>query len=99
MTTAKKLGFGLGDLVSTGQMEGVPFVGVVVGEVNTATPMCEVWGFEQEQGSVYAHQLKKITTAEFIALVQQAGHTLPLKPWNDRSLIGLEQAGVPAEKR
>jgi hypothetical protein len=94
VTTAKKLGYALGQLVYTGA-----FPAVIVGEVNTATPMCEVWGYEQESGSCYASDLRKLTTDEFIALVKAAGHELPLKPWSERALLGLQAAGVPCEGR
>jgi hypothetical protein len=94
MTTAKKLGFALGQLVHTGA-----FPAVIVGEVNTATPMCEVWGFEQESGSVYASDLRRLTTEEFLEAVAHHGHQLPLKPWSERALLGLQAAGVPCEKR
>jgi hypothetical protein len=60
--------------------------------------MLEVWGFEQEQGSAYAHQIRKITATEFLAAVAKSGHTLPLKPYNERALAGLEIAGIQAEK-
>jgi hypothetical protein len=94
MKTAKALGFGLGQLVSTGL-----YPAVIISDVNTATPMCEVWGVEQESGSVYAHDLRLITTAEFEKAVQLCGHTLPLKPWSERALLGLQAAGIPCEER
>lgn len=75
MDTAKKLGFKKGDFVYTGA-----FPGVVVQFVNTTTPLCEVWGFEHEAGSVYAKDLKKLTKAEFLALAAQNGHTV-LEPF------------------
>ena len=59
MTTAKKLGFVKGDCIATG-----PFVGVIMSDVHTATPCCEIWGFEHEGGSCYAHDLKKITVEQ-----------------------------------
>lgn len=94
MTTAKKLGFGLGQLVHTGA-----FPAVIVSDVNTATPVCEVWGFEQESGSVYASDLRRLTTDEFISAVKSQGHELPLRPWSERALLGLQAAGVPCEGR
>jgi hypothetical protein len=94
MTTAKKLGFALGQLVHTGA-----FPAVIISDVNTATPVCEVWGFEQESGSVYASDLRKLGTDEFIEAVESHGHDLPLRPWSERALLGLQAAGVPCEKR
>ena len=48
MQTAKALGFKKGDFVHTGT-----FPGIVIGDVDTATPRCEVFGLEHEIGSAY----------------------------------------------
>lgn len=62
MKTAKALGFKKGDCVRVVVDSG--FVGVIISDAHTATPCCEVWGFEHEMGSVYAEHLVKITPAE-----------------------------------
>lgn len=62
METAKKLGFTKGDFVHTGA-----FPAVVIGDVHTRTPLCEVWGFEHEMGSAYAEDLAPMTWEEFKA--------------------------------
>ena len=68
MQTAKKLGFKKGDFVHTGA-----FPGIVIGQVNTATPMCEVWGVEHEMGSAYAEDLTRMTWDEFQAVAGRFG--------------------------
>lgn len=73
--SAKKLGFKKGDFVWTGI-----FPGIVVSQVHTSTPVCEVWGIEHESGGVYSTDLKKIGRVTFNSLVAQQGHTLPLNP-------------------
>lgn len=94
MPSARKLGFAVGQLVWTGA-----FPAVLIGDINTETPMCEVWGFEQESGSVFAKDLKPLSTESFIKAVERQGHQLPLRPWSERAVVGLEQAGVPVERR
>lgn len=69
MTSAKKLGFKKGDFVFTGT-----FPGIIIGDVHTWTPTCEVWGFEHECGSVYAHELKRLTREEFMAMAKGLGY-------------------------
>lgn len=64
MKTAKALGFMKGDLVFTGM-----FPGIVCMDVNTARPMCEVWGVAHELGSVYAENLKLLKPDEWVDLV------------------------------
>lgn len=64
MKTGKALGFKKGDFVIT-----PVFPGVIVSNVHTIAPVCEVWGIEHESGSVYAHDLVKITGEEFLSLV------------------------------
>lgn len=64
MKTGKALGFKKGDFVMTPLSPGI-----IIGQVHTTAPLCEVWGVEQEMGSAYAEELVKITGAEFLALV------------------------------
>ncbi len=68
METAKKLGFKKGDFVHTGA-----FPGIVIGDVHTRTPTCEVWGFEQEMGSAYAEDMALLSWPEFKALAERYG--------------------------
>lgn len=68
METASKLGFRKGDFVHTGA-----FPGVVIGQVHTRTPLCEVWGLEHEMGSAYAEDLQALTWPEFKTLAGRFG--------------------------
>ena len=63
MQTAKSLGFKKGDFVMTGDGN---FPAILVSDVHTATPCAEVWGWEHESGSTYAHMLRRITKEEFL---------------------------------
>jgi len=64
--TGKSKGLKKGDFVFTGA-----FPGIIVSDVHTFAPCCEVWGFEHESGSCYATDLRKITKEEFINLAKQ----------------------------
>lgn len=68
METAKKLGFKKGDFVHTGS-----FPGIIIGDVHTRTPTCEVWGFEHEMGSAYAGDLTLLSWPDFKALANRFG--------------------------
>ena len=70
MKTAKALGFKKGDLVVT----RMGFPGVIIQDVNRATPLLEVWGLEQEMGSVYAEELRAIDRERFTLLAMKHGH-------------------------
>ncbi len=78
MKTAKALGFKKGDFVFTGM-----FPAIIISDAHTATPCCEVWGIEHESGSVYAHELRRITKDEFINACIDQGHVVPLNPYSD----------------
>ncbi len=69
MKTGKALGFKKGDFVHTGF-----FPGIIIQDVHTFTPMCEVWGIEHEMGSGYAYQFKKLTAEEFFSAVDLASN-------------------------
>lgn len=69
MKTAKALGFAKGDFVFTGA-----FPGIIISDAHTATPCCEVWGFEQEMGSCYAYDLRKLSYPEFVQAVKDQGY-------------------------
>ncbi len=69
MASAKSLGFAKGDFVFTGM-----FPGIIIGDAHTSTPLCEVWGIEQEMGSCYASDLRRILYTEFVELLKQHGH-------------------------
>lgn len=73
---AKDMGYKKGDFIWTGA-----FPGILISDLHTMTPMCEVWGFEQEMGSVYAKDLKRMSKDEFLQAAQKCGHSLPLKPY------------------
>lgn len=68
METAKRLGFRKGEFVHTGA-----FPGIIIGDVHTRTPTCEVWGFEHEMGSAYAEDLQLLSFSEFKALAERYG--------------------------
>lgn len=68
METAKKLGFKKGEFVHTGS-----FPGIIIGDVHTRTPTCEVWGYEHEIGSAYAGDLTLLSWSDFKALAERFG--------------------------
>lgn len=74
MKTGKKLGLKKGDFIITGD-GGFP--AIVIGDVNTFAPTCEVWGFEQEIGSTYAETAKKISATAFFFQCLRFGHANP----------------------
>lgn len=55
--TAKALGLKKGDCIITSS----GFVGVIISDAHTSRPCCEIWGLAHEGGSVYAHELRKIS--------------------------------------
>jgi hypothetical protein len=69
MSTGKSLGFKKGDFVHTGA-----FPAIIISDVHTFAPCCEVWGIEHEMGSAYATDLKKLTFAEFIEMARPYGY-------------------------
>lgn len=79
MQTAKKLGFKKGDFVYTGA-----FPAIIISDAHTSTPCCEVWGFEQEMGSVYASDLRAISAGEFLRMCEENGHN-PVTPYSEVS--------------
>jgi hypothetical protein len=92
MATGKSFGLKVGDLVYTGA-----FPAVIMSDVGTSTPCCEVFGFEQECGSAYAHDLKKISVEQFVDLTSRLGHTEPFKVYGKATLSALLAAGLKAE--
>jgi hypothetical protein len=68
MNTGKRLGFKKGDFVHTGA-----FPGIVIGDVNTGAPTCEVWGYEHEMGSAYADDLVLLNWPTFESLAKRYG--------------------------
>lgn len=82
--TAKALGFKKGDFVFTGV-----FPGIIISDVHTSTPCCEVWGVEHEMGSAYATDLKKLTKAEFLASAERYGFS-PERVYSDVSRAALD---------
>ena len=68
METGKKLGFKKGDFVFTGA-----FPGIIISDVHTFAPCCEVWGFYHEMGSAYAEDLTLLSWPEFKTLAERYG--------------------------
>lgn len=68
METGKALGFKKGDFVHTGF-----FPGIIVSDVHTFAPCCEVWGVEHEIGSSYAKDLRKLSYLEWLYAAKQNG--------------------------
>jgi hypothetical protein len=68
MPTGKALGFKKGDFVFTGA-----FPGIIISDVHTFAPCCEVWGFEHESGSAYATDLRHMTRDEWLDLATRYG--------------------------
>ncbi|MDE1977260.1 MAG: hypothetical protein KGI84_08380 [Elusimicrobia bacterium] len=68
MQTGKQLGFKKGDFIHTGA-----FPGIIVSDVHTHAPTCEVWGYEHETGSAYAEELVRMTWEEFQAVAGRFG--------------------------
>jgi hypothetical protein len=77
MITGKNRGFKKGDFVFTGA-----FPGIIISDVHTFAPCCEVFGFEQECGSAYAKDLRKLTAAEFVIMAGQQGHDVPFRVYS-----------------
>ena len=69
MITGKAKGLQKGDFVWTGA-----FPGIIISDVHTYAPCCEVWGFEQEMGSAYAADMHKLTFAEFKLMCESQGY-------------------------
>ena len=68
MKTGKALGFKKGDFVHTGA-----FPGIIISDVQTFAPCCEVWGFEHEMGSAYAEDLTPLTWEGFQQVAKRYG--------------------------
>lgn len=68
MKTGKALGFKKGDFVYTGA-----FPGIIISDVQTFAPCCEVWGIEHEMGSAYATDLRRLSFAQFVEMATQYG--------------------------
>lgn len=92
MPSAKSLGFAVGDLVHTGA-----FPAVIMSDAGTSTPCCEVFGIEQECGSAYAHDLKKLTIEQFVQQAGSFGHHEPFRVYGKATLSALLAAGLKAE--
>lgn len=94
LPSAKKLGFLKGDLVHTGA-----FPAVVIGDVHTSTPLCEVFGFENEMGSAYAHELRHLTAENFQLELKKHGYTSPIQVWSKETEAALKKIGMEVTKR
>jgi len=88
MITGKSRGFQKGDFVFTGA-----FPGIIISDVHTFAPCCEVWGFEHEGGSAYAKDLRKLSFDAFVVEIEAQGYTLDtLEPFSDVSRRALAEA-------
>ena len=96
MSTGKSLGFKKGDFVFTGA-----FPGIIISDVHTFAPCCEVWGIEQEMGSAYATDLRHISFGEFLQQCAVLGHN-PITAYSEVSKKAITDAQVlvlkPGEK-
>jgi len=68
MSTGKARGFAKGDFVWTGA-----FPGIIISDVHTFAPCCEVWGFEHEMGSAYAEDLIKMEPLKWAEAARKYG--------------------------
>jgi hypothetical protein len=68
MSTGKKLGFKKGDFVHTGA-----YPGIIISDVQSFAPVCEVWGHEHESGSAYADDLVLLNWPTFESLAKRYG--------------------------
>lgn len=93
MITGKSRGLKKGDFVHTGL-----FPAIIISDVHTSTPCCEVWGIEHEMGSAYASDLVKLSFEDFISNAILHGHTLEnLEPYSDVSKKAIKEVqGVTA---
>jgi hypothetical protein len=91
---AKARGFKKGDLVFTGA-----FPGVLISDVHTLTPVCEVWGIEHESGSVYASDLKRLDPAQFMEALKILGHAAPVEAYSKVAAQALAAAGIQVKAR
>ena len=66
--TGKSKGLVKGDLIYTGA-----FPGIIISDVHTFAPCCEVWGFEHELGSAYAKDMVKMKTKAWLILAREHG--------------------------
>lgn len=92
--TGKKLGLKVGDLVVT----GAGFAAVIISDVNTHTPCCEVFGIEQECGSDYAESIVKVSIGRWLELAKGYGHTPPFRVYGKATYSALMGAGIEVEK-
>jgi hypothetical protein len=93
MITGKSKGLVKGDFVFTGA-----FPGIIISDVHTYAPCCEVFGFEQECGSAYAKDMRKLTKEDFLMLTEREGHHPPFRVYSKVSYDALKAAGIPVEK-
>lgn len=93
MSSAKKLGYKKGDFVYTGA-----FPGILIGDVHTTTPLCEVWGIEHECGGCYASDLRRLTFTEFKAMVQQYNPGAIIEADTQEAKLAIAKAELEASK-
>jgi len=88
------LGFKVGDLVWTGA-----FPGIIISDVGTYAPCCEVFGFEQECGSAYAKDLRHLTREEFVMQCSRHGYSGTLRVYSKKSYAALKALNIAVEMR
>lgn len=93
MVTGIKQGLAVGDFVYTGA-----FPAIIISDVRTSTPCCEVFGYEQECGSAYASDMRKLSKDEFLRMAQELGHKPPFRVYGKASFETLKAAGVEVTK-
>lgn len=93
MQTGIKRDFKVGDLVWTGA-----FPAIIISDVRTSTPCCEVFGFEQECGSVYATDLRPLPKDDWLLACAANGHRAPFRVWSEKSLRALTALGIQVER-
>lgn len=93
MRTAKKMDFKKGDFIFNGL-----FPGIIIQNVNTSTPLCEIWGIEHEMGSVYATDLRKLSFDEFQVMVRAQSHELEIKSDSEVGRKAIKDAEIKATK-
>lgn len=67
--TGKSLGLAKGDMC----VNTAGWACLILSDAHTFAPCCRVWGFENECGSVYATELRKVSEQEFNAAKVRMG--------------------------
>lgn len=92
--TGVKKGLAVGDFVHTGA-----FPAIIISDVRTYAPCCEVFGFEQECGSAYAAEMIRLTKGQFLEMCERQGYKQPFEVYSQKSYDALKAAGIEVTKR